>query len=179
MSKRLVADTYNMVVPKRVSEAFFRIPSPRFENITNKSMQPNAARDTADVLILSNKPHRSRKLLSSFSPIGVTPRHVSSISQMLSEIRTNQYRLVIVDSYGMNIEPVSFIKRIRIMDSYLTVLYLGDISAVIQRRIENYGGVLTSRARTIRNNLKLAAGRLLAHHHALANLRVDLSRFNA
>ena len=174
MPDLLPADTLNVVVPARVSEAYFRIPGPTLTD----SCEQNSEAAAEEVLILSGQPHRRRKLLSSFSPLGVTPKQVSSIDQLLSEIRAKKYRLVIIDSYGLKIEPVGFIKRIRILDSYLTVLYLGDMSARIQRRIERYGGVLTARAQTIRNNLKLAAGRLLAHHYTLANLRVDLARLN-
>ena len=125
--------------------------------------------------MLSCGPYRSRQLLSSLSQLGTSPKHVSSINLLISELRQHRYRLVIIDSYGMSIEPVGFIRRLRFLDSYLTVLYLGEMNAITQRRVERSGGALTVRAPIIRNNILLAVGKLLAHHHSLANLRVDLS----
>ena len=125
------------------------------------------------VLVLTPDSNRYRLLTKSIKPLGLSAYQISGWKQlrMILHRRVGEHRLVIVDGYHINRTAQEMVYSLRAIDPNISILMLDMLTKANQRKLEKYGGILTARANPVRPTIKLAIGRLLAHHHALENLR--------
>jgi len=136
------------------------------------------------VLVLAPDVARYRLLTRSFKPLGLKAYQLSDWQQLRSILhqRVGKHRLIIVDGYSVNRNAQEMVYALRAIDPNVSILMLDMLTKRTQRKLEKYGGILVARANPIRPTIKLAIGRLLAHHHTLEALRsykIDLDSFAA